>query len=53
MMKDDDNVLALENMLVALIKESGDGPCFEHLEFSCIDVIQVANIFHHFKFSHI
>ena len=33
------SVLALENILVALAREIGDGPCFEHLKFSWIGVI--------------
>ena len=33
------NVLALENILVALTREIGDGPCFlYYIEFSCIGV---------------
>ena len=51
--KKNNNVLALENTLVALIKESGNNPCFEHLKFSWIGMILVANIFYHLKFSHI
>ena len=30
------NVLALENILVALTIEIGDGPCFLYIEFSWI-----------------
>ena len=32
------NVLALENILVALIREIGDGPCFLYIKFSWIGV---------------
>ena len=32
------NVLALENILVALNREIGDGPCFLYIEFSWIGV---------------
>ena len=32
------NVLALENILVALTREIGDGPCFLYIKFSCIVV---------------
>ena len=32
------NVLALENILVPLTREIGDGPCFLYLKFSGIDV---------------
>ena len=32
------NVLALENILVALTREIGDGPCFLYIEFSWIGV---------------
>jgi hypothetical protein len=32
------NVLALENILVALTKEIGDGPCFLYIKFSWIGV---------------
>ncbi len=32
------NVLALENILVALTREIGDGPCFLYIEFSWISV---------------
>jgi hypothetical protein len=31
-------VLALENILVALTREIGDGPCFLYIEFSWIGV---------------
>ena len=33
------NVLALQNILVALTREIGDGPCFLYIEFSWIGVI--------------
>ena len=33
------NVLALENILVALNREIGDGPCFLYIKFSCIGVL--------------
>ena len=33
------NVLALENILVALTREIGDGPCFLYIEFSWIGVL--------------
>jgi hypothetical protein len=33
------NVLALENILVALTREIGDGPCFLYIKFSWIAVI--------------
>ena len=33
------NVLALENILVALTREIGDGPCFLYIKFSWIGVI--------------
>ena len=36
------NVLALENILVALNREIGDGPCFLYINFSLIGVILVA-----------
>ena len=32
------SVLALENILVALTREIGDGPCFLYIEFSWIGV---------------
>ena len=32
------NVLALENILVALTREIGDGPCFLYIEFVWIGV---------------
>jgi hypothetical protein len=32
------NVLALENILVALTIEIGDGPCFLYIKFSWIGV---------------
>jgi hypothetical protein len=32
------NVLALENILVALTREIGDGPCFLYINFSWIGV---------------
>ena len=32
------NVLVLENVLVALTREIGDGPCFLYIEFSWIGV---------------
>ena len=32
------NVLALENILVALTTEIGDGPCFLYIKFSWIGV---------------
>ena len=32
------NVLALENILVALTREIGDGPCFLYIKFSWIGV---------------
>jgi hypothetical protein len=32
------NVLALQNILVALNREIGDGPCFSYIEFSWIGV---------------
>ena len=32
------NVLALENILVALNREIGDGPCFLYIKFSWIGV---------------
>ena len=32
------NVLALENIQVALTREIGDGPCFLYIEFSWIGV---------------
>jgi hypothetical protein len=32
------NVLALENILVGLTIEIGDGPCFLYIEFSWIGV---------------
>ena len=32
------NVLPLENILVALTREIGDGPCFLYIEFSWIGV---------------
>ena len=35
------NVLALENILVALTREIGDGPCFLYIEFSWIGVVNV------------
>ena len=34
------NVLALENILVALTREIGDGPCFLYIQFSWIGVKQ-------------
>ena len=37
------NVLALENILVALNREIGDGPCFLYIEFSWIGVIYFVN----------
>ena len=37
-------VLALENILVALTKEIGDGPCFLYIKFSWIGVPQVTTI---------
>ncbi len=33
------NVLALENILAALTREIGDGPCFLYINFSWIGVI--------------
>ena len=33
------NVLALENILVALTREIGDGPCFLYIKFSWIGVV--------------
>ena len=33
------NVLALENILVALTREIGDGPCFLYINFSWIGVV--------------
>ncbi len=33
------NVLALENILVALTREIGDGPCFLYIEFSWTGVV--------------
>ena len=38
------NVLALENILVALTREIGDGPCFLYIEFSWIGVAQQAKL---------
>jgi hypothetical protein len=32
------NVLALENILVALTRKIGDGPCFFYIKFSWIGV---------------
>ena len=32
------NVLALENILAALTREIGDGPCFLYIKFSWIGV---------------
>ena len=32
------NVLALENILVALTRDIGDGPCFLYIKFSWIGV---------------
>jgi hypothetical protein len=37
------NVLVLENILVALTIEIGDGPCFLYIEFSWIGVERVEN----------
>ena len=37
------NVLALENILVALNREIGDGPCFLYIEFSWIGVQREKN----------
>ena len=37
------NVLALENILVALTREIGDGPCFLYIEFSWIGVNSYCN----------
>ena len=37
------NVLALENILVALTREIGDGPCFLYIEFSWIGVNKKPN----------
>ena len=34
------NVLVLENILVALTREIGDGPCFLYIEFSWLGVQQ-------------
>jgi hypothetical protein len=36
------NVLALENILVALTREIGDGPCFLYIKFSWIGVSYVS-----------
>ena len=33
------NVLALENILEALTREIGDGPCFLYIKFSWIGVV--------------
>ena len=35
------NILVLENILVALTIEIGDGPCFLYIKFSWIGVIRV------------
>jgi hypothetical protein len=35
------NVSALENILVALTREIGDGPCFLYIKFSWIGVMNV------------
>ena len=35
------NVLALENILVALTREIGDDPCFSYIEFSWIGVLDI------------
>ena len=35
------NVLALENILAALTREIGDGPCFLYIKFSWIGVVGV------------
>ena len=40
------NVLALENILEALTREIGDGPCFLYIKFSWIGV---PSIFHFTK----
>jgi hypothetical protein len=37
------NVLALENILVALTREIGDGPCFLYIKFSWIGVFSKPN----------
>ena len=34
------NVLTLENILVALTREIGDGPCFLYIKFSWIGVLE-------------
>ena len=39
------NVLGLENILVALTREIGDGPCFLYLKFSWIGVMHFDAIF--------
>ena len=39
------NVLALENILVALNREIGDGPCFLYIEFSWIGVLYLFILF--------
>jgi hypothetical protein len=38
------NVLAIDNILVALTRESGDGPCFLYIKFSWIGVYDFASI---------
>jgi hypothetical protein len=35
------NGLALENILVALTREIGDGPCFLYIKFSWIGVVWI------------
>jgi hypothetical protein len=39
------NVLALENILVALTREIGDGPCFLYIKFSWIGVLPQCTLF--------
>jgi hypothetical protein len=39
------NVLALENILVALTREIGDGPCFLYIEFSWIGVTSLSTYY--------
>ncbi len=36
------NVLVLENIVAALTREIGDGPCFLHIKFSWIGVIEIS-----------
>ena len=47
------NVLALENILVALTIEIGDGPCFLYIEFSWIGVQRDQTVYEFdFEFLH-